>query len=121
MNQVTSIFKAGPRIDDPEYRQFVRQLPCVICDGFGFRQTSHTEFHHTKSGRYSQAKTSCCFGIPLCDCHHKGQRFDRDKNKIAFHDAQETWEDHYGPDTDYIAATQDTVQRLFGYTAKGVK
>lgn len=121
MNQVTPIFKVGKRVDDPKYREYVRQLPCVICDGWGFAQCSPTEFHHTKSGRHSQAKTSCCFGIPLCNCHHRGQRFDRDRSKIAFHDAQDAWEDHYGPDTGFVAATLDRVEREWGYTPKGLQ
>ena len=117
MNQVTPMFKTGKRVDDPKYRQFVRQLPCVICDGWGFKQTSRTECHHTISRRGSMGKTSCNLSIPLCECHHTGLRFDRDKTKIAIHQDKALWEDHYGPDTGFIAATQDAIERQFGYVA----
>ena len=121
MNQVIPIEKEGKRVDDTQYRAYVRTFPCIICWSFDMTQTSRTEFHHTCSGRNSQAKTSCAFGIPLCDCHHKGQRFDRDRNKVAIHDAKETWEELYGLDTDWTRVTQDRVEREFGYTPKGIE
>lgn len=118
---VQTHFKTGKRIDDPLYRKYVRTLPCVICDGWGFLQTSRTEFHHSYCGRYSGAKTSCFLGIPLCDCHHKGQRFDRDRNKLAIHNDKDAWIELYGNDFDFAAAIQDAVKRLYSYTPKGLK
>lgn len=112
--------KTGKRVDDAKYRHMVRTLPCAVCEAYGFKQTSDTEFHHTISGRHSQAKTSCCFGIPLCQCHHMGQRHDRDRNKVAIHDDKPEWECRYGKDTDYTAATLDRVEREFSYTPKGL-
>lgn len=113
--------KTGKRVDDPKYRHMVRTLPCAVCEAYGFTQTSDTEFHHTISGRYSQAKTSCCYGIGLCGCHHTGQRHDRDRNKVAIHDDKPEWEDRYGLDTEYTAATLDRVERETGYIPKGIK
>ncbi|MBM1556701.1 DUF968 domain-containing protein [Sulfitobacter mediterraneus] len=102
--------KAEKPAKDRDYLRKVRALPCCICSNFGMMQTSPTDAHHTKSGRYGNEKTPDRQAIPLCKCHHQGLRFDRDKTKVAFHQAQETWEGLYGPDTDYIAATQDAVE-----------
>ena len=90
----------------------VRLLPCCICSNFGFIQTSPTDAHHWKSGRNSTARTPDGEAIPLCKCHHQGLQFNRDKTKIAYHQAQTTWEAAYGPDTDYIKATQNAVEGM---------
>jgi len=76
------------------------------------RQTSKTDAHHCKSGRYGSLKESDRCTIPLCQDHHQGLRFDRDKTKLAYHQGQETWEAAYGPDHDYIAATLDAVEAM---------
>ncbi|MFG6573173.1 hypothetical protein ACGYLO_16390 [Sulfitobacter sp. 1A13353] len=98
--------------EDAEYLRKVRALPCCICTNFGMIQTSPTDAHHTKSGRHGKERTPDRQAIPLCKCHHQGLRFDRDKSKHAFHQGQATWEALYGPDTDYIAATQDAIERM---------
>ena len=120
MSQVTPIPKTGKRIDHPRYRQLVRSMPCMICDGWGLIQTSYTEFHHSNCGRYSGAKTSCFLGIPLCDCHHKGQRFDRDRNKLAIHQDKRSWIELYGNDYDFAPYVQDYIKRSYGYSPKGL-
>lgn len=104
--------KAGKPAKDRDYLRKVRTLPCCICTNFDMMQTSTTDAHHTKSGRYGSEKTPDRQAIPLCKCHHQGLRFDRDKSKVAFHQGQETWESLYGPDTDYIAGTQDAVEMM---------
>tara|TARA_R110000803_G_scaffold114512_2_gene182981 strand:+ start:82 stop:513 length:432 start_codon:yes stop_codon:yes gene_type:complete len=97
---------------DLNYMRKVRMLPCCICSNFGMIQTSPTDAHHWKSNRNSTARTPDGQAIPLCKCHHQGLRFDRDKTKIAYHQAQATWEAAYGPDTDYIATTRGAVERM---------
>lgn len=92
---------------DTPYLRRVKTLPCCICENFGMVQTSPTDAHHTKSGRYGGRRTPDRQAIPLCKCHHQGLRADRDKSKIAYHQNQAEWERLYGPDTDYIAQTQD--------------
>jgi len=92
----------------------VRRLPCCICVKFGTVQTSKTEAHHCKSGRFSSAREDDINTIPLCMCHHQGLRFDRDKSKIAYHQGQETWEAAYGPDFGYLEDTNSMIDMLGG-------
>lgn len=106
--------KAPPLGKDPAYLEQVRKLPCAICWHFGMPQNSPTEAHHTKSGRYGSRKTPDRQAVPLCHSHHyKLRPYTGDADKIGFHNRQQTWERMYGPDTDYIAWTQDMVE-LFG-------
>jgi len=104
--KVRSNFKPPQRSSDAWYLGVVRQLPCCICQAFGEVQTSASEAHHTICGRYSQRKTPDRQVIPLCDGHHQG-KFDTDK--LAIHNGKESWAAKYGPDTDFIAATQDRI------------
>lgn len=90
--------------DDPAYLAAVRSLPCVICDGWGMRQISPTEAHHTICGRYGQHKTPDRQAIPLCRCHHTGAE--------GIHTHRKWWVESYGQDTDFIARTQDAVAGL---------
>lgn len=101
--------KPQREVKDPAYLVKVRALKCCICVAFGFRQTSETEAHHTIFERFGTLRTPDRQAIPLCQCHHQGLRFDRDKTKLAIHQGQATWVAAYGPDTDYIAATQDQI------------
>ena len=94
---------------DPEYLAALHGLPCVICEAFGMVQTSPTEAHHTICGRFSGRKTPDRQAIALCKCHHQGLRHDRDRTKLAIHRGKESWCAEYGPDTDYIAITQDKI------------
>lgn len=101
-------FKKPKSKPDPKYLDAVRELPCCICDAFGELQLSPTTAHHPISGRHSQAKRPDRTAIPLCDGHHQGNW---DDSKIAIHRDRADWECRYGPDTDYIAATQDRLLR----------
>lgn len=94
---------------DREYLHAIHQLPCCVCEAFGFVQASPTEAHHTICGRYGNKRTPDRQAIPLCMCHHQGLRHDRDRSKLAIHQGKESWVKAYGPDTDYIAATQDKI------------
>jgi len=119
MPEVTTNFKTGKRVDDPKYRKYVRSLPCEICKGFGFVQCSPTEFHHTNTDRFSQAKTSCCEGIPLCHSHHHKMRaYPGDETKFGIHNDKTAWVELFGPDTGYIKAVQSRVKSEFNYTPK---
>ena len=98
---------------DAAYLAGVRGLPCCICEGFGEPQNSPTEAHHTKSGRHGSGKTPDTQAIPLCHSHHNKLRpYPGDEGKLGYHNGQRTWEAQYGPDTDYIAATQDKLEHL---------
>lgn len=91
-----------PRLgDDPAYLAAVRALPCCICAGWGISQTTPTEAHHAICGRYSQHKAPDRMAIPLCRDHHTGPQ--------GIHTQRAQWIASYGPDTNYIAATQDRV------------
>ena len=99
--------KAPREGKDPAYLAAVRRLPCCICDGFGHRQTTPTAAHHTFSGRYGTDKTPDRQAIPLCWHHHQGP--------AGIHTNKALWVQLYGPDTDFIAATQDAVARSEGH------
>lgn len=99
---------------DRDYIAAIHNEPCCICEAFGFVQTSPTDAHHTICGRYGHLRTPDKQAIPLCKCHHQGLRFDRDKSKLAIHQGKESWVEAYGPDTDYIAATQDRIMGIEG-------
>ena len=97
--------KAKP---DPRYLARVRELPCCICMAFGEAQITATTAHHPIHDRYSQRKVPDRMAIPLCDGHHQGQW---DTTKVAIHREPSKWRRLYGPDHDYIAATQDRLLR----------
>lgn len=97
-------FKQPKAAKDPAYLARVRELPCCICEAFGEVQTSPTTAHHPIHGRYSGRKRPDREAICLCDGHHQGTF---DTSKLAIHRAPEQWREAYGPDTDYIATTQD--------------
>ena len=97
--------KAKPRKaragDDPAYLAAVRALPCCVCAAGGLQQVTPTEAHHAICGRYGQHKTPDCMAIPLCRDHHTGA--------CGIHTQRALFVACYGPDTDYIPATQDAV------------
>lgn len=93
---------------DPRYLELVRGLPCVICESFGEIQNSPTAAHHWIMGRGGTRKTPDQEAIPLCEGHHQGLR---DTSKIAIHREPEAWREAYGRDRDYVAVTQDKIER----------
>lgn len=93
---------------DPAYLRAVRSLPCVICAAFGERQLSPTTAHHWIMGRGGNQRTPDQEALPLCDGHHQGMF---DTTKIAIHREPEAWREAYGPDRDYVAVTQDRIER----------
>ena len=97
-------FKQPKAAKDPAYLVSVRELPCCICEAFGEQQLSPGTAHHPIHGRYSGRKRPDREAICLCDGHHQGTF---DTSKLAIHRAPGQWREKYGPDTDYIAVTQD--------------
>ena len=93
--------KPKPR---PDYLAAVRELPCIICQSFGYPQTTPTTAHHVICGRYGQRKTPDIMAIPLCHDHHQGA--------VGIHTIRTAWVERYGPDTDYVAVTQDRLAHL---------
>jgi len=86
---------------DKQHLAEIHNLPCCICEAFGFMQTTPTQAHHTFCGRYSQRKTPDRHAIPLCHYHHQGAG--------GIHTNKRLWVEKYGPDTDYIAQTLDKI------------
>ena len=102
----------------PDYLAAVRELPCCICDAFGEPQMSATTAHHPIHGRASQRKRPDVCAIPLCDGHHQGLW---DNSKVAVHRDPAEWKARYGPDTDWIAVTQDKLAHLLADRAGNPK
>lgn len=100
--------KAHPR---PDYLDAVRSLPCCVCEAYGEMQRSPTTAHHPIMGRHGTRKRPDVTAIPLCDGHHQGTF---DTSKIAVHRDRAAWLQAYGEDTDFIAVTQDRVEREYG-------
>ena len=93
--------KAKP---NPKYLAKVRELPCCICEAFGYHQKSPTTAHHPIHDRFSTRKVPDEQAIPLCEGCHQGLR---DTSKVAVHREPSKWKRLHGPDHDYIAITQD--------------
>lgn len=93
----------------PDYLAAVRELPCCICVAFGYPQMSPTTAHHPIHGRYSARKAPDITAVPVCDGHHQGLW---DTSKVAVHQEPSRWKRLFGPDTDWIAPTQDALQHL---------
>ena len=93
--------KAKPR---PDYLAAVRELPCCICHHFGFPQVGRSHAHHTICGRFGQRKTPDVMAIPLCHHHHQGAD--------GIHSRKAWWVETFGPDTDFIAGTQDQLAAI---------
>lgn len=93
--------KPAPR---PDYLAAIRGLPCCICEHFGFPQVGPTYAHHTICGRFSQVKTPDVQAIPLCYAHHQGE--------MGIHTERAWWVSEFGPDTGFIAGTQDRLASI---------
>ena len=62
------------RNDAPEYLNFIRSLPCVICARQARPQFGRTEAAHVGIRGMGQ-KCSDWEAIPLCACHHRTGEF----------------------------------------------
>ena len=74
--------KKSKKKSDKKYLDYIRSLPCCVCQAFGEPQLSPTTAHHTIHDRFSGAKRSDREAIPLCDGHHQGLW---DSSKLAIH------------------------------------
>lgn len=104
MNKGPLGLKNPPAKPNPDYLARVRELPCCICEAFGYAQTSPTTAHHPIHDRFSTRKVPDEQAIPLCEGHHQGLR---DTSKVAVHQQPSMWRRFYGSDHEYIAITQD--------------
>tara|TARA_R110002012_G_C11579444_1_gene605231 strand:- start:145 stop:534 length:390 start_codon:yes stop_codon:yes gene_type:complete len=107
--------KEEKKIPDNKYLNFVKQLPCCICDAWGepYGQAP-SDAHHPIHGRYSGSKGPDHTALPFCKAHHQTGEY----GKLAIHRGKETFEKKYGKDTDFIEVTQDKVKAQFGYAPK---
>lgn len=88
------------------YLRCIKRLSCALCGCIP------CDAHHTICGRYSQSKTPHWHAIPLCDRHHQGLW---DTRGPAIHKERTAWVDLAGgPDTQFIAETQDRIKAAFG-------
>lgn len=96
--------KDAPAEDRPDYLAAVRNLPCCICAAWGLPQYGRSHAHHAICGRYGQTKSPDVMAIPLCWDHHQGPS--------GIHTQRAAWVAKHGPDTDWIAGTQDRLAHL---------
>ena len=89
---------------NPAYLAAVAAMPCWICYEHDLPQDGRSHAHHTICGRFSQHKTPDEQSIPLCWLHHQGPD--------GIHTRKEWWVASFGPDTDFIARTQDALRHL---------
>ena len=94
---------------DPAYLAKVRALPCCLCEAYGEIQLSRTEAHHPIFERHSNEKVPDREAVPHCNGHHTGSR---DTSKTAVHKDRDAYEQKYGTDRQWIAATQDKIERM---------
>jgi hypothetical protein len=95
-------FKQPKAKPNPRYIAAIHIEPCCICEAFGFVQTTPTAAHHTICGRFGNRKTPDEMAIPLCWNHHQGPD--------GIHERRQWWVEAFGPDTDFIAPTQDKLR-----------
>ena len=132
MNQVVTNFKPDPITKNRKYLGLVKQLPCCICDAHGIEiphgliipegftlATPPSIAHHWIMGRVQQVKTPDIEAIPMCDGHHKQELWHSSlytaMGVYGVHTHPAEFNRRYGLDRDYVAATQDTIERAFGY------
>ena len=83
---------------DSKYLDYIRSLPCIICQEHHELQNSVTTAHHPIHDRFSSRKTPDRDAIPLCEGHHQGLW---DLSKISIHKEPQLWRIKYGPDHSY--------------------
>lgn len=100
--------KQGHPAKDPEYISILHDLPCCICDYYGYKQQTHTQAHHWIMGRGGSRKTPDSEAIPLCVDHHQsgGHGF------VAIHNEPDEWRQKYGRDKDWVSWAQASVAKI---------
>jgi putative HNHc nuclease len=69
-------FFRTPRIHDPDYLDYIRQQPCVICGDNTTVEAAHVRVGSIGNGkRYTGLgeKSSDKWALPLCGKHHREQ------------------------------------------------
>ena len=89
---------------DSKYLDYIRSLPCVVCQKFHEPQNSVTTAHHPIHDRFSTNKRSDYDAIPLCEGHHQGLW---DLSKIAIHKEPQLWRLKYNADHEYSASIRN--------------
>lgn len=70
------LYQGTKPVRDPEYRRFIKRLPCVVCLKTWWIDPCHT-------GPHGVGQKSCDYTcIPLCRVHH--QEFDQCQWKFAW-------------------------------------
>jgi hypothetical protein len=88
------------RVEDPEWLDRVRDLPCCICG-----QAPPSEAHHLRGVEVGTGKKAGDHStIPLCLDHHRTGRMG-----IAFHAGPRIWEAAFGTQKEHL---QDTLLAL---------
>lgn len=96
-----------PRVHDDKHLDFIRQLPCVICDNNIETQAAHIRFADARAAkRYvgKQEKPDDRWTLPLCGFHHMQQH---NIGEIVF------WK-HYDLDPVFIALALRSVSGDYG-------
>ena len=70
------IYQGSKPVRDPEYRRFIRSLPCAACGKSRFIDCAHTGPH----GLGQKASDLDCIGLCARSCHHE---FDADPRGFA--------------------------------------
>lgn len=70
----------SPRIEEPDYLAWIRQLPCLVCgkpsgEGFDRTQPAHIRFNDARYLKITGGgeKSDDRFVLPLCWLHHAAQ------------------------------------------------
>ena len=85
--------------NDPKHLEYIRSLPCCVCQAFNEVQLSPTTAHHTIHDRFGTHKRSDSLCIPLCEGHHQGLW---DNSKLAIHKHPNKWKEKYGSDYSFL-------------------
>lgn len=70
-------FPKQRRFESEEYKDFIRKLPCCVCDG-----RRKIDPHHLKSQGAGGSDLTC---IPLCRYHHTEVHLSRVKLEDKYH------------------------------------
>lgn len=87
-----------------KHLEYIRSLPCCVCQKHGEVQYSPTTAHHTIHDRFSTAKRPDDAAIPLCEGHHQGLW---DHSKLAIHNNPKKWREKYGADYNFVIGKMD--------------
>jgi Protein of unknown function (DUF968). len=76
-----------PRVHNEKHLQFIRQLPCVVCEDNTSTEAAHIRFSDARAAKINPgvgAKPHDRWTVPLCGKHHRKQH---EMNEQGFWDA----------------------------------